>query len=295
MEVGDKVFRKIMDLLKGGLIKIGLLKSLKDITEHKDIELSIEMLEKIEEWKALYKGHAKFHDIIYHTIAGEKKRKMDSLNLPKVASQEMASLIYNEKCEISIDSDTVSELIEEVFKSNKFNKKFQDFLEYSFAMGGMVIKPYMDGGKIALSFVLADSFIPISWKNETILEAVFPCEFKKRDKKVTHLEWHLWKGDNYVIKNEVYESSNDAELGVKVSLEKYFPELEKEVTIRGLKKPIFSYFKPNIANNIDLQTPLGISLFANAIDTIKSIDTAFDSFHREFRLGKKNNSARSHD
>src|SRR5699024_4265959 len=30
-----------------------------------------------------------------------------------------------------------------------------------------------------------------------------------------------------------------------------------------------------------------ISLFANALDTMKAIDTACDSFHREFRLGKK--------
>src|SRR5690606_13683710 len=40
-------------------------------------------------------------------------------------------------------------------------------------------------------------------------------------------------------------------------------------------------------NNIDLQSPLGISIFANALDTIKAIDTAFDSFHREFRLGRR--------
>src|SRR5690606_10807914 len=49
----------------------------------------------------------------------------------------------------------------------------------------------------------------------------------------------------------------------------------------------FSYFKTNKANNIDLQSPLGISLYANALDTMKAIDTAFDSFHREFRLGRK--------
>lgn len=54
-----------------------------------------------------------------------------------------------------------------------------------------------------------------------------------------------------------------------------------------VERPLFVYFKPNSANNIDTQSPLGISLFANALDTMKSIDTAFDSFHREFRLGKK--------
>lgn len=268
---------------------MGLLKSVEKITDHKDISLNEEMFQKIDEWKALYKGyHEPMHKVRYKTIEdGWQTRKMDTLMVPKVASEEMASLVYNEKCEISIDNDAVSELINEVFKGNKFDKKFQDFIEYSFAHGGMVIKPYIENGKIMLSFVTADSFIPVSWKNDSIYEAVFPFEFRKRDKKYTHLEWHLWENGVYVVRNEVYESQNGDDLGIKVSLEDHFPELEEEVHIDGLKRSIFSYFKPNSANNIDTQSPLGISLYANAYDTIKAIDTAFDSFIREFRLGKK--------
>ncbi|TMZ50923.1 phage portal protein, partial [Klebsiella pneumoniae] len=90
----------------------------------------------------------------------------------------------------------------------------------------------------------------------------------------------------YVIRNELYES-NGQDLGIKVALSTLFPDLEEEVRISGLSKPIFTYFKPNTANNIDTQSPLGISIYANALDTMKAIDTAFDSLHREFRLGKK--------
>lgn len=266
---------------------MGLIKSIEKLSEHKDVSLNERMFNLIDEWKALYRGHASFHNLEYQTINGVKQRKMDTLNMPKILSEEMASLIYNEKCEISIDNDNVSELIEEVFKNNKFDKKFQDYLEYSFAHGGMVIKPYIDNDKIMLSFVTADSFIPISWKNDSIYEAVFPFEFKKRDKKYTHLEWHLWDKETYVIKNEVYESQNGNDLGIKVNLHEHFPDLEEETRINGLKRSIFSYFKPSSANNFDTESPLGISLFSNAIDTLKAIDTAFDSFHREFRLGKK--------
>ena len=150
-----------------------------------------------------------------------------------------------------------------------------------------MVKPYIENDKVMLSFVTADCFIPISWRNDSIYEAVFPFEFQKRDKKYTHLEWHLWEDGVYVIRNEVYESQNGQDLGVKVPLAEFFPELEEETRITGLKRSIFSYFKPNSANNIDTNSPLGISLYANALDTMKAIDTAFDSFHREFRLGKK--------
>src|SRR5690606_30641801 len=258
------------------------------ITDHKEISMNEEMFNQIEIWKALYKGYyGEWHDVTYHTIDGPKQRKMMTLNIAKTSAAEMASLVYNEKCEISIDDDNIAEFIEEVFKQNKFDKKFQDYLEYSFAHGGMVIKPYVENDQIMLSFVTADCFIPISWRNDTIYEAVFPFEFQKRDKKYTHLEWHLWENGNYVIRNEVYESQNGDDLGIKVPLSDHFPELEEETIISGLKRPIFAYFKPNTANNIDTKSPLGISIYANALDTMKAIDTAFDSFHREFRLGRK--------
>lgn len=286
------MFKKLLMLLKGGLYRLGLLKGIQDITEHKDVSNHQQMFNYIETWKALYKGyHPEWHKIEYMTLDGEKTRDMATLNMAKTVSQEMASLVFNEKCKISIGNEALSETIEVIFKNNKFNKKFQDHVEYSFAHGGMVIKPYVENKKILLSFVTADCFIPISWQNETIIEAVFPNEIKKGDKKYTHLEWHLRsdseKGMGYTIKNELYESKGGGDLGVKVPLSTLFPNLDDEVGIHPLEKPLFSYFKPNTANNKDIESPLGISIFANALDTMKSIDTAFDSFLREFRLGKK--------
>src|SRR5690625_4074780 len=127
------------------------------------------MYSLIDTWKALYKGfYSEWHDITYHTVDGQKTRRMDTLNMAKTSAAEMASLVFNEKCEISIgdNENTTAEFIFDVFKHNKFNKKFQDFLEYSFSMGGMVIKPYVEDEQVKLSFVTADCFIPISWQKD---------------------------------------------------------------------------------------------------------------------------------
>lgn len=72
-----------------------------------------------------------------------------------------------------------------------------------------------------------------------------------------------------------------------MSLSTLYPDLEEEVRIKDLSKPMFVYFKPNTANNLDMNSPLGISIYANALGTLKSLDIAFDSFQREFVLGKK--------
>jgi len=283
------MFKGIVNKVRGWLYRMGLIKGIEKLSKQKDISMNEEMYNLIDTWKDLYKGyHEPFHKLKYHTIEGQQTRRMDTLNMAKTSASEMASLVFNEKCDISISDDPLKEFIhDDVFKHNKFYKKFQDYLEYSFAMGGMVIKPYAEDEQIKLSFVTADSFIPLAWSNETITEGVFINEFRKGDTKYTHLEWHVWENGEYVIRNEVYESKNGDDLGVKVPLEQFFPSLDEEVKIAGLKKPLFVYFKPNTANNIDTQSPLGISLYANSLDTMKAIDIAFDSFNREFRLGKK--------
>lgn len=290
LKVGDKMWRKLKNAMRKGLIKIGLIKSIKQISDHEDIAMNEEMYNFIDMWSNLYKGyHEEWHKLQYHTIDGQRTRRMQTLGMAKVASSEMASLVFNEKCEISIgdDENETAQFIDDVFKQNKFNKKFQDFIEYQFAMGGMVIKPYVENDKIKLSFVTADCFIPISWQNETIREAVFINEIQKGKKKYTLLEWHVWEDGIYTIKNELYESDTLHELGVKVNLDTLYPGLDPVVGMPKIEKPIFVYFKPNTANNIDTQNPLGISMFANALDTMHTLDIAFDSFNREFRLGKK--------
>lgn len=269
---------------------MGLVKTVKQLSDIKEIPINDEYYQQIDKWKALYQGYfSDWHDVNYQTINGQKKRRMATLNMPKVLAEEMATLIFNERCEINISDKGLSENIGGVLKKNKFTKKFQGYLEYQFALGGMVVKPYMDleNNEIKLSYVTADCFIPISWNNEGISEGVFVNQTRKGKKTFTHLEWHLWQGKTYVIKNELYESENTAEIGKKVSLSTLYPDLKDEVPIENLKHSLFVYFHPNIANNIDMTSPLGIPIFANSMDTLKSIDVAFDSFEREFRLGKR--------
>ncbi|MBM6648984.1 phage portal protein [Bacillus sp. RIT 809] len=281
------MFKRLISGIRQVLYKMGLIRGIKKISDKKEIPINEESYKHIDMWKALYSGHYDdWHNVKYHTIEGQKTRKMASLNMAKVVSQEMAALIFNEKCSINISDDVLSENIKSVLDDNNFIKEFQRYLEYTFALGGMVIKVYWDNG-IKLSYVTADCFIPIAWDNKHITEGVFVNEVSKGDKKYTLLEWHLVENNEYVIRNELYESKNQGDLGVKVSLSTLYPDLEEEVWIKDISRPLFVYFKPNTANNLDLSSPLGISLYANALSTLKSLDIAFDSFQREFVLGKK--------
>jgi A118 family predicted phage portal protein len=50
---------------------------------------------------------------------------------------------------------------------------------------------------------------------------------------------------------------------------------------------MFAYFFPAVSNNLAIGSPFGLSVFANSESTLKALDIAFDSFSREFILGRK--------
>jgi len=282
------MFKSIISKIKAAMQRMGLVKTVKSLSDIKSIPIDDKFYQMIEMWKALYQGYfSEWHDLQYTTINGPKKRRMTTLIMPKVLSQEMATLIFNERCEINIDDKDLAKNIEGVLKDNKFNKHFQDYLEYQFALGGMVIKPYFQDGEIKLSYVTPDCFIPVAWDNKGIFEAVFTNQTRKGQKVYTHLEWHLREADEYVVKNELYVSENATELGKKVPLNTLYPALEEEARVSGIKRSLFVYFSPNTANHIDMSSPLGVPIFSHALDTLKTLDVAYDSFEREFRLGKR--------
>lgn len=273
---------------------MGLIRGINSITDKKNVMVTDEHYQLTDKWYGWYSGYYKpFHDTFDQTIEGQKPRRKLTMNLAKTSAAEMASLVFNENCDISItqgeeEEQPLSDFVHGVLKQNRFTKQFQRYLEYMFALGGMVAKVYVRDGKIKLTYVDANAFYPIRSDSGVVKEGVFANVIKKADKKYTLLEWHTWEKDTYVIENELYETTlNNNDLGVRRSLSTLYPDLEERVTINGLERPLFVLIKPNTANNFDLSSPLGISIYANALDTLELLDTAFDSYKREFQYGQK--------
>ncbi|HNZ63361.1 MAG TPA: phage portal protein [Bacillota bacterium] len=232
---------------------------------------------------------------------GATKRTRDGLNMAKILCEELAGLIFNEECTISVSSDQkkiaqqeddpLDTFVQDVLQRNSFWSKFQNLIEMELALGGAAIKLSHDGEReIKFSYLMADQFIPVGWTNRGMTEGVFVTQEKRDRYYYTLFEWHLLKTAEGELKRELeynlFESSNTDHLGVEIDVKRVYPELEPVLRINR-DVQTFVYFAPNTANNADFALPLGISVFANALDTLKQLDIAFDSFGREFVLGKK--------
>ena len=208
--------------------------------------------------------------------------------------------------------DPLAAFVEDVLRKNAFGEKLQELIEQGLALGGSAIKVWAEPERrgandgedgeptrvIRLGYCMADQFVPLAWDNARVTEGVFISRRARKGWYYTRLEWHRWNGETYVITNELYKSEmqrgalagmNQDILGIRcptAELQEMFPGLEPE-TVVPVEESLFSYFRTPIANNIDDNSPLGVSIYANALETLHAIDICYDSFVTEFRLGKK--------
>lgn len=286
------MFRSLFQKLREVLYNLNLIKGAKQVANVVDLSDAQENhAKRVEKWKCLYAGYLEeIHKVKAATPSNPKRKKrMLTLNMPKMVSNKLARLIYNEKCQISYSDEKYGERIDALLKKHNFDREFQKYLEYGLSLGGLVAKVYSDDGELKYTFVNADCFVITDWDPHGITGAVFLDQTYKNGDYYTLFESHKLnrKQRTYMVSNRLYKSSTSSEVGVEVPLNEIYSDLERDATFNNVEKPLFAYFKPNTANNIDLNSPFGISIYANALDAFAATDEAFDSFNREIRLGKK--------
>lgn len=316
MAIFERLKRKMQDTLLRTGADTGMAKEYKSIFDLQDVPAFNQFYNiGIFPWKYLYRGFYKpWHLIPAPTIADpEHKREMAYLNMSNAICAEIAGMVWTDQCDVDVsiegnetDYDPLHDYIQHVLTCNNFNKKMGEAIEQAAALGGEALKTWYevkrdregneipDTGEIKIGYAMADQFVPTAWNNAGITDGIFVSRQAKGGYYYTLLEWHIWDGTTYIIRNELYRAEQKKEgvggdqdiLGFRYPLAYLYPYLDEEVAI-DTEKSLFTYFRTPRANNIDDNSPLGVSMYANAMDTLHAIDICFDSFVREFRLGKK--------
>lgn len=241
---------------------------------------------EIEAAKKVYQGSPPWKQV-KHAGVKKKHRDMALLNAAKVVCDKMAALTYSEQCEITATNEDYQKIIEDTLEANAFQSKFPEWLSRAYAMGGGILKLIIDKTEIKIDFLNADVFFPTKWNNRRITEGIFRSTYAKGGKFYRIFEYQHETPDGFAIENSVWESDTRGALGTPCSIQRIFPECSETTVLKGIKQPLFVYFKPAIGNNRSFDTPLGLPIFANSYDTLRGIDIIYDSLQREYILGKK--------
>ena len=228
---------------------------------------------KIEEWREWYRGKVKdFHE--YKIFNGQKRlpHRRLSLGMPKKASEDWANLLLNERVIISTDSETFNKSLNDTLGSNKFASRGNQLIEKAFALGTGALVEWKDADdKVVIDFVEADMIFPVTVEAGEIIECAFASERVTGGKRGYYIQIHRKdRIENYLLNKDGEE----------------IPLPDGIAAIVPTEARQFQIIKPNIVNNFDPCQPLGLSVFANALDAARGCDVVFDSLINEFVIGR---------
>lgn len=241
-----------------------------------DIAVSSKMEAKIREWGNIYENKAPWLN-----------ENVKSLELGSSIASEFVRFTMSEM-KTEITGSARANFLQEQYKRVLGN--LADNLEKGNARGGLVFKPYVKNGQIFVDFIQQGGFYPISFDDTgKITSIVFATQKTEGSYIYTRLEYHRLEGTDYYISNTAYKSNNNNSLGKEINLSEVpeWKDIEKEVQIENVEKPLFAYYKPPTANNVDVKSPLGISVFAKATNLIKDADEQYGRVMWEYEGSEK--------
>lgn len=255
------MFERIVNFVKGAINKMF---NTTDIAKDFNIDISTsdEMLSIIEKWSNIYNSKLPWLN-----------KEVKSLHVAKTICEKVAKAVT---IELKTKVDDVE--INNVYQ--RFIKNIRTNTEYALGKGGMFFKPFYSNGKIKISCIQADKFIPTKFDSTgELLGAIFIDQITRGNVIYTRLEYQELNDTTLTIKNKTYKSTihNSNTLGSKISLSQVqeWKNIQEEIQINDVNRLLGGYFRIPIANPIDNTSPVGVAIFANAIDTLEEIDKQF--------------------
>lgn len=231
-------------------------------------------------------------------VSGCKKNNTDvSSELNKSDIEETSQDMTGSGIE---DSDVGSQSAEETAETESTEQTESDFeenteqietdawhwVEYGCAYGTVFIKP---NGESLDVFTPADVMI-VDYDNQEIKGIIFKDSYTVGRKYYTRLEYHRFVETTidgvttypYYVSNRAYVSKSPQSIGDRIDLKQtkwadLMADTPPILKANGekLDGPLYGVLRTPQANNVDISTPLGLPIFAEAIEELKDLDIAY--------------------
>lgn len=243
-----------------------VIRAIKTVTQ-KNVTTCInsDMGTAIELWAAMYEDRPPWLS---------SKQGIISAGIPSAMCAELSRL---STCELITTASNPS--VDDVYQ--QVVRNIRTITEYGCALGGVLIKPYEAETGIVTQTIRADRFFPLAFDSSgNMSEVVLVEQLHSGKRTFTRLEYYSLP--DRTIYNLAFVSSNRESIGNPTSLDSVpqWAGLQDQSPL-GDKLP-FGYFKIPLANTIDMDSPLGISVFGRAAGLIREADKKYSNICWEY-------------
>lgn len=256
------------------------------------------MVKNIQDCKDWYQGYIRsVHNVSVYDGLTVTRHELYRLNMAKRVCEDWVSTLLSEDIKITV-ADTNkkasvflqgSKGVGGVLGSTNFWERFEKNLEKMLAFGTSAIAIDIENGvlhpetgaitraedtKIGYSFYTADSIIPLKWREDKITDCAFITQYKKKES--IRYKVRIDTKENGV--SNIYIFDTDSTFGEKkLDLHIQLPDVDNTFVILAT----------TFSNNVDLRSPMGISVYGNDFSVLKAVDTAYDQCMNEVVSGRR--------
>ena len=168
----------------------------------------------------------------------------------------------------------------------KIYPQLRQWVEYAMAYGTVILKPNGDTVKL----YVPGQFEITSCTGGVIDGVVFHnyASDEAAGRYYERLEYHRFEGGAYQITNKCFAgtSAGSCNEPIDISLTPW-AELKDEARILNLEKPLFAPMRTPQANNLEVDGPLAIPIFADALEELRDLDVAYSRNAKEIEDSKR--------
>lgn len=213
----------------------------------------------------------------------DDKNHIKTINFAKSVCSETARLATL-AIGIQIDGSARATWLQE--QIGKVYFELRHWVEYGCAYGTVFIKP---NGESIDVFTPPDVMI-VDYDNQEIKGIIFKDSYTVGRKYYTRLEYHRFVETTvdgvttypYYVSNRAYVSKSPQSIGDKIDLKQtkwadLMADTPPILKANGekLDGPLYGVLRTPQANNVDISTPLGLPIFAEAIEELEDLDIAY--------------------
>ena len=240
-----------------------------------------DMSTHIEQWYQWYTATHPFYKESYLGVDGKShERKKLSLRPARRVCREWASLIANEM-QVRSDSPMANAWLQGYCEETGLYALFQRGIERAFAMGTGAMALWFDvrddGVTIRVRRYDAKMVVPLTWDEDGTKECAFCTRVTVKGKAAVQLQMHLLDHETwtYHIHTRVWRDGKEESADGLGIIEDFDT---------GCRTPTFCLLSPAIDNTVQDTSPYGVSVFNDATDAMRMLDTAWTALYDETDL-----------
>lgn len=208
--------------------------------------------------------------------------RIDEINFNSIFSNKLANYVINDS-NVNITGENARvDLLDKTTQS--MWKKAKKIVSMGFGYGGVIIVPYVKGGKIYYSIVPQNRLTIDMTEGDLITGATVLAEKKVIQKQIgnpdVYLRWTNYKIENgNIIITQQYSDEN----GKQIPAPDFWKNILDKQIITGVDRVLFGYVKSPI-NNRKANDNYGVPITYGCDSTINEIKDTMKQLYREYKL-----------